>query len=444
MATATLQPEMDSMLRGREIGTLNRFVKLKSGSLSLTTAAPAYVDTNALSATATINTAKEDREYDIIIPMGVQLNNYRANPVVLWDHGLGEMSRPIAKCVDPNGDLAVVVTEDEIKATSYFSESIEESMQVFHLIAEQLVKATSVRANPIRYKSHKSESGEVGMILEEWDLVEWSWTAVGCNPDAVAKMLERGTIEGTKICDPLLKSLTAVAPKPADFFKGITLPKEEAVEDPKPDEDQTKTDTPEETTDEPKADVPEEDMEPVADLDRMDEMEDEDMSSPPGAQALASLHNTYRTLKTEIDAATTMVEQPEVRELVAGLAEGVETVLEQIEALDAKTYKGALGKMETTDEEADKLEAVKRLKSWRSHTGNQHRLGHLCDKLRSFGAYNNLTPKQRKEIAGYVKSIRRVENEAIAFKPDLTDQTVSELVEQVQILTGKIRDLTPA
>lgn len=440
----TLDNDVEQILKGRK-PAFGRFCKT-AGGLTLATQAQPYVDESAMSARATINTPREDREGDIILPMGVQLDNYRANPVVLWEHGLGSIDRPIAKCVTPEGDLALTITEDEITAVSYFSEKCIESLQVFHLIAEGLVRATSVRAEPIKSFAHKTKDGVMGLTLEVWDLVEWSWGCMGVNPDAVAKILDRGTIEGDKIAPCILKSLTAVAPKPADFFKGITLPKVKTMaEDTTKPEDETKMDAPEDQNpDEKKMDTPVEDEEPVADLERMDDMEEEDVNLAPGEQALASLHNTYRTLKSEIDAAATMVEQPEVRELVAGLADGVETVLEQIESLDAKTYKGALGKMDTADEEADKLEAVKRLKSWRGHTGNQYRLGYIRDKIRTFSAYNNLTSKQRKELSGIAKSVRRIETEVVAYKPDVSDQQVEELADQLAALTKTVRDMAHA
>lgn len=165
-----------------------------------------------MSARAVINTPREDREGDVIVPRGVHLENYRNNPVVLWEHGLGELTRPIAKCQQPDGKLALDVSDHEITATSFFTDKCLESLQIFHLIAEGLVKATSVRALPIKSAIRKTSNSGSGIILEEWELIEWSWGALGVNPDAIARTLDRGTIEGRKITAPLLKSLQAVLP----------------------------------------------------------------------------------------------------------------------------------------------------------------------------------------------------------------------------------------
>ncbi|QDV21414.1 hypothetical protein Pan153_61020 [Gimesia panareensis] len=173
-----------------------------------------------MSARAIINTPREDREGDVIVPRGVQLENYRKNPVVLWEHGLGEITRPIAKCQNSNGELALEVTDNEISAISFFTDKCLESLQIFHLIAEGMVRATSVRALPIKSSIRKTSTAGTGIILEEWELIEWSWGALGVNPDAIARTLDRGTIEGRKITEPLLKSLKAVLPADQTTFPG--------------------------------------------------------------------------------------------------------------------------------------------------------------------------------------------------------------------------------
>lgn len=168
------------------------------------------IDERLMSARAIINTPREDREGDIIVPKGVHLENFRKNPVVLWEHGLGEITHPIAKCQHPDGNLALEVEVDQITATSYFTDKVLESLQIFHLIAEGLVRATSVRAVPIKSSTRKTSNDGIGVVLEEWELIEWSWGALGVNPDAIARTIDRGTIEGHKITEPLLKSLKSV------------------------------------------------------------------------------------------------------------------------------------------------------------------------------------------------------------------------------------------
>ena len=96
MNTTKAEKSLQAILKNRtqKFGSFCSFTD-KSSDLSLPCQTQPVVDERLMSARAIINTPREDREGDIIIPQGVQLDNYRNNPVVLWEHGLGEISRPI-------------------------------------------------------------------------------------------------------------------------------------------------------------------------------------------------------------------------------------------------------------------------------------------------------------------------------------------------------------
>lgn len=415
----------------------------------MTTQSESHVDENAMSASAVISTPREDREGDIIVPMGIMLDNYRLNPTVLWNHGLGSIDTPIAKCLTPDGQLALEVTEDAVTATSYFTEKDELSRQIFWLIAEKLVKATSVRANPIKSSTRRASSGDIGYLLEEWDLVEWSWCDIGCNPEAVAKMLDRKRINGETICAPLLKSLTAVAPKPTEFFKGISVPKENPVAEEitaEETEKKIKADPADETTDSTKADIPDEDQEPAEEVIAMDEMEEDDLSVPMGSKVLRSAYSALKTLKSELEAAAGPLENPDVKQLVEELIAQVDDMQKSVDGCHTKSYsdQDALSKMDEADPEESVDATMKSLHSLLNRGANKYLLTGLRSSIKSFALGKNLTPKQRKELAGYFKSLQRLEIAARNHKPDVTEQQVNELVEQVQILTKQMRDVLPA
>lgn len=442
----TLDNDVEQILKGRK-PAFGRFCKT-AGGLTLATQAQPYVDESAMSARATINTPREDREGDIILPMGVQLDNYRANPVVLWEHGLGSIDRPIAKCVTPEGDLALTITEDEITAVSYFSEKCIESLQVFHLIAEGLVRATSVRAEPIKSFAHKTKDGVMGLTLEVWDLVEWSWGCMGVNPDAVAKILDRGTIEGDKIAPCILKSLTAVAPKPADFFKGITLPKVKTMaEDTTNEDDKTKTELPEDKNKMEDPEAPTEEEIPVEDLERMDDMmmEEDDITVPMGSKVLRSAYSALKTIKTELEAAAGPLENPEVKQLVEELVAQVDDMQKNIDGCHSKSYseQDALSKMDDAEAEEEAGATMKSLHSLLNRGANKYRLAGLRASIKSLASAQNLTQKQRKVLVEHFKSLQRLESEARCYKPDVTVEQFNELTEQVDSLMDKLAGVLP-
>lgn len=444
--STVLDNEVEQILKGRK-PAFGQFCKM-DGGLTLASQSKPYFDESKMSATAVINTPREDREGDIIIPMGVRLDNYRANPVVLWEHGLGSIDIPIAKCMTPEDELALEITEDEIIGTSYFTDTVPESLQIFHLITSGIVRATSVRAEPVKYKTHRTEAGDMGMTLEEWELVEWSWGCMGVNPDAVAKILEKGTIEGDKISLRLLKSLKAVAPKPTEFFKGLCIPKEKAVADEPINPEEKPTDDPAVKT---KADMPEEpttdDEIPVEDLERMDDMmmEEDDANTPTGAKVLRSAYTSLKTLKAELEAAAGPLEQPEVKELVNELVENVSGMQQAIDGLHSKTYTemDPLSKMD--DPKGDEMAeaAMKSLSSWMTKGVNKHRLLGIRNDIRKVAYSKGLNKHQRNALIGVFKSIQRVESEAKNHKPEVSVEQFDALTAQVDTLMDKLADVIP-
>ena len=214
----------------------------ESPSLAFELTGQPYVDRSAMSAKAVISTATVDRVGDVLIPKGCQISNFVKNPVVLWAHGLEGSGRPIGTSRDPDGNVAIVITDEDVQATSWFSQSSLEASQIFELIDEGIVRATSVRETPIKsHVRHDPEAGDL-VIVEEWELEEWSWCAVGVNPDAVAKALHRNRLGGQPIIPSIRKSLTVVAPTLRRF--GVGLPLEKNVTDPS----QTNPETTETTT----------------------------------------------------------------------------------------------------------------------------------------------------------------------------------------------------
>ncbi|WP_397570650.1 hypothetical protein [Schlesneria sp. T3-172] len=189
-----------------------------------------------MSATAIISTATPDRVGDVLIPRGCQLENYAKNPVVLWGHGLEDIKVPIATSNDPSGRLSIRISDHEVKATSYFSQRNREAAQIFALIDEGIVRSTSVRETPIKArKKYDKTHGEL-LIVDEWELEEWSWCAIGVNPDAVAKAMN-SRIDGRKLSPSIMKSLMAVAPVPRKLGVGFGSGKASKMADDRDDDE---------------------------------------------------------------------------------------------------------------------------------------------------------------------------------------------------------------
>ena len=197
-----------------------------------------------MTASARINTDAIDYQRGVILASGVGLDNYKQNPIVLFEHGLSTISYPIATSQDPDGNLAVDRQEYHIDATSWFSQRLEEAYQVFALIDEGIIRATSIQVVPYKKAYYTDDEGERYEVTEESDMVEWSWCAMGVNPEALrrsmvnpssqkikeavalqsdyaAAVLDRGSLGGSRLLAPIRKSLQAMIPKASASSIGL-------------------------------------------------------------------------------------------------------------------------------------------------------------------------------------------------------------------------------
>jgi hypothetical protein len=285
------------------------------------------VDRTRMSATATISDATIDRVGDVLLPQGCVLDDYRRNPVCLWNHGL-DHSVPFAigKAEDENGNLAIQITETEVIGTTYFAKSNPIAVQIFQLIDEGVIKAVSVRETPLEQKQI-FRNGQNVTLVPRWTLEEFSWTNVGVNPSAVRKTLSRNRLDGKPILEPIYKSLTATLPqKPATSHGGFVeqpamaskLKSEDSEMD---DDDTTKTaaETPadEKPNDgekpaEASEDKPKENPDDVM-KDDEPKVGDPNEDAKLGRQAIGYVDDGCKSLRGTIRSCCKSMEEPDVK-----------------------------------------------------------------------------------------------------------------------------------
>ena len=202
--------------------------------LIMTSPANAVTDLNRMSASATINTDAVDYEDEVILASGVRIGNYSQNPVVLWDHGKSITTLPIGTCRDAAGEIDLQRNDRTIDSTTYFAQSFPFAHQVFGLIDEGVIRATSIHVVPYQVAAYRAPDGREVMVTEDCDMVEYSWTCLGVNPEAVRKeksvrlpdryceawqlqmdraasVLSRGTLGGDRLSPAIRKSLMSMA-----------------------------------------------------------------------------------------------------------------------------------------------------------------------------------------------------------------------------------------
>lgn len=184
-------------------------------------------DTSRLTADAIITTSTRDREGDVVQSMGLNLSNYRKNPVWLWSHDSSQ--GPVGKSEDSQGNLTVWLNRDHAVARCAFHTHTKIAEQTAAMVMDGFVRSVSIGFQPHRAdrisaapttqkaKPHGAAIPPgappvVGWRFDEVDLLEISWTAIGMNPDAIATTLGKGIIAGSPIDPVIHKHLLLFAP----------------------------------------------------------------------------------------------------------------------------------------------------------------------------------------------------------------------------------------
>jgi len=454
--------------RQKNFGTFCRIAG-RSSDLSLACQTQPMIDTQLMSARAIINTPCEDREGDIIVPKGVHLENFSKNPVVLWEHGLGEITRPIAKCQHPDGKLALEVEEDQILATSYFTDKTLESSQIFHLIAEGLVRATSVRAVPIKSSTRKTSKDGIGIVLEEWELIEWSWGALGVNPDAIARTIHRGTIEGRNISNPLLKSLKSVLSPKNQTIPGWTKSKKKLSQENREEESVGRVHETSETSiqsDNKKYDTNEfVKTEKKRDVSRADSSLGEDRSKakvkstpvpeftnrkiecvPLGAQILKSIQSSITELTRYVNSASVALENERIKSYLNKFLLSLENERIALEKLYMGNYSHLNIPIESEERNLHENDSFTRSsKDWlESDMIRQLKDSDYYGRLKVLSQSANLTLLQRQLLTEILKQISPTRHRQLSYDEKTLERNVEELSQAVVELKQKLSDLLPA
>jgi HK97 family phage prohead protease len=114
-----------------------------------------------------------DRMGDILVPYGVQLEEYRRNPIVLAQHNAEE---PIARCSDIHVENAAVVATINFPPAG----TSERSDEYLRLLKTGVVAAVSVGFLPLDW-----DRIDTGYRYNRWTLLELSCVSVPANANAL-------------------------------------------------------------------------------------------------------------------------------------------------------------------------------------------------------------------------------------------------------------------
>ena len=173
-----------------------------------------------------------DHDSDLVEPEGCLEDlqeGYGRNAVVLWDHEANKF--PVGHSLEPgSGKLAVRVSSERIMADCYFKPTTQREADIEKAVMTKVVKMASIgfapkRAERLRsdkaweeaYEGPQKPGGGPGWHFISWSLLEWSWCAIGANPEALAAHLGNGKVKDAD----LRRSLEPYAAKVKAWANGI-------------------------------------------------------------------------------------------------------------------------------------------------------------------------------------------------------------------------------
>jgi HK97 family phage prohead protease len=128
-----------------------------------------------------------DRAGDSIDPKGWVLDNYRANPIVLFGHS-ADIDNVIGRSVNVStygnklsGDIDCATADVNPKAD-----------MAYKMVKAGLLSAVSVGFNPIDFEFSTDKDRRGGVNYKKQELIELSVCAVGCNPNALIQARSMG------------------------------------------------------------------------------------------------------------------------------------------------------------------------------------------------------------------------------------------------------------
>ena len=141
---------------------------------------------------AVICTRDLDRQGDVVEPGGLDFGNFMLNPVLLWNHDMGQP--PVGKVIELQRTGEVVEAVIEFADTPF-------AREVAQLYAGGYLNTFSIGFLPKKFRRLEEadfrdlgislkDRGKPGFFIEQAELVEVSVVPVPANPQALAKALD--------------------------------------------------------------------------------------------------------------------------------------------------------------------------------------------------------------------------------------------------------------
>jgi HK97 family phage prohead protease len=146
---------------------------------------------------------KGDRQGDIVKVDGIDLTNYKKNPLVLWAHD--SMALPIGKCVE-----MFINAKNQLEMIFEFAdaETYAFADTVYRLILKGFIKGVSIGARVREAEWIKNDDNQIiGRLYKALELLEVSIVPVPADSKALITAVKSGAVSDLEFEEYLSKSL---------------------------------------------------------------------------------------------------------------------------------------------------------------------------------------------------------------------------------------------
>lgn len=145
--------------------------------------------------TSFVTTRAIDRDNEIVDPAGIELEEYRRNPIVLWGH---DEDRPCGKCLwikpDTSGHGLVAKTYYPVRPAQYQGDWLPDF--VFSMVQADVLRGRSIGFLPLEWRDPNdvelAEVPQLKNVITRSLLVEYSIVSIPSNPHALLSAVGKG------------------------------------------------------------------------------------------------------------------------------------------------------------------------------------------------------------------------------------------------------------
>ncbi len=160
------------------------------------------IDEEERTVIAVISTDTIDRDGEVLVPKGVQVENFEKNPVIPWSHN--SSLPPIGKALWIKKGTKRILAKVKFATT-------DRAEEVWQLFKGKFLRAFSVGFMPLEGHRPTPDDikanpmlAEARFIITKWELLEFSPVTIPANPEALAQAVKSKTLT---ISDDLRKEL---------------------------------------------------------------------------------------------------------------------------------------------------------------------------------------------------------------------------------------------